>query len=162
MGDYIIPIRWIHVIAGSAWFGEVIVINFILIPVLGRLDMQSRRAFLANVFPRVFRVASVLSATTVIAGFALLWHYTGGNLARLLHSGRWGIAILVGGSLGTLLTLFHFFMENRMAKKIGLGPCGPADDAVVDIHAKLKVVPRLGLLVISSIFFSMMYAVRGL
>ncbi len=161
MDAFLIPIRWIHVIAGSLWVGEVAVINFILIPVLGKLDVDQRRNFLTTVFPRVFRMASVLSATAVITGLSLVTIITKGDFGMLLV-GRWGHAIAFGGTLGTLLTLFHFFMENRLAKKIGIG-CEyiPSDAQLADVHHKLKIIPRGGMLVISTIFFSMMYAVRG-
>lgn len=162
MPDLLIPVRWIHVLSGSVWVGEVAVINFILIPVLGKLDVDERRRFLTTVFPRVFKMASVLSATAVVSGLMLVTMITNGDFGMLLE-GRWGHAILFGGTLGTLLTVFHFFMENRLAKKIGVG-CEyvPSDDQLADVHNKLKVVPRGGMLVITTIFFSMMYAVRGL
>jgi uncharacterized membrane protein len=162
MDAFLIPLRWVHVIAGSTWFGEVVVINFILIPVLGTLGVEERRRFLTTVFPRIFRMASVLSATAVISGLALLTLVTKGDFS-LLFTGRWGLAILLGGTLGTLLTVFHFFMENRLARRIGVG-CEyvPSDEQLADVHTKLKVVPRGGMLVISTIFFSMMFAVRGI
>ena len=162
MVDPLIPIRWIHVIAASVWLGEVAVINFILIPVLGTLGIEERRRFLTSVFPRVFRMASVLSLVVVISGLTLVTMITSGDFAMLLED-RWGHAILFGGTLGVLLTLFHFFMENRLAKQIGVG-CEylPSDAQLADVHGKLKIVPRGGLLVISTIFFAMMYAVRGI
>lgn len=36
MDDWLMPIRWIHVASASAWFGEVVVINLVLIPALSR------------------------------------------------------------------------------------------------------------------------------
>lgn len=162
LDSWLIPIRWIHVIAGSTWFGEVVVINFILIPVLGTLDVPERRRFLTTVFPRVFKMASVLSVTAVLTGLLMVFTMTDGDLTRLTE-GRWGRAILFGGSLGTLLTIFHFFMENRLAKRIGIG-CEyvPSDEDLANVHSKLKIVPRGGMLVISTILFSMMFAVRGI
>lgn len=161
MDAIIIPIRWIHVVAASVWVGEVVVINFILIPVLGVLDVPGRRWFLTNVFPRIFRMASVLSLAAVLSGITLVLHFTKGDLGMLTET-RWGISILIGGSMGILLTVFHFFMENRLAKRIGVG-CEyvPSDEQLEDVHGKLKIVPRGGLVVISTIFFLMMFAVRG-
>jgi len=155
------PIRWVHVLAAAAWLGEVVVINFVLIPALGRFDLSTRRRFLTNVFPRIFRLASVLSATTVAAGLFLVLHRTGGDPALLTES-RWGVGILIGGSMGILLTLFHFFMENRLAKRIGVGCMEePSDADLEDVHTKLKIVPRVGLAVITTIALLMMYAARG-
>jgi len=160
MSDWLIPIRWIHVFSGSMWFGEVVVINFILIPVIANLQGEARKQYVSNVFPRVFRMASVLSATSVITGVILVTIYTDWQYGKLL-SGRWGLSILVGGGMGLLLTLFHFFMEDKMARKIGIGCPDMETEVLDDVHAKLKIVPRLGLLVISTIFALMMYAVRG-
>jgi uncharacterized membrane protein len=161
MDAFIVPIRWIHVAAASIWVGEVVVINFVLLPVLNHLDVPGRRRFLTNVFPRIFRMASILSATAVVTGITLVWHYTGGDLGKLTGS-RWGHSILVGGCMGIFLTIFHFFMENRLAKRIGIG-CEyiPSDEQLAEVHEKLKIVPRGGLVLISTIFFLMMYAVRG-
>jgi len=66
-----------------------------------------------------------------------------------------------GGALGLLLTLFHFFMENRLARKIGVGDPDLSQESVEDVHLKLRLVPRLGFLVLSTIFVLMMIAVRG-
>ena len=161
MDELFIPIRWIHVLAASVWVGEVCVINFVLIPSLSRFDGEFRRRFLGTVFPKIFRMASVLSVTTVITGVVLLVLYTRGNLEMLL-SGRRGLSILIGGSMGILLTLFHFFMENQMAHKAGIGRPDTSDETLEDIHSKIRVVPRIGLGVIILIYLIMMYATRGL
>lgn len=158
--DWIIPLRWLHVFAASAWFGEVVVINFILVPALTRFQGEARKQFLATVFPKVFRLASVLSATTAITGGVLLWRYTGGSLSALGGS-RWGTCLTIGASMGLVLTLFHFFMEDKLARRVGIGCPDTSMDTVNDVHAKLTLVPRLGLGVITTIFFLMMYAVRG-
>ena len=160
MQDWLIPIRWIHVAAASAWFGEVVVINFVLIPVLAKYDAETLKRFLTTVFPRIFTLASVLSLTAVISGAALVYLITDGDLA-LLTEGRWGLSILIGGSIGLALTLFHFLLENRLARGIGLGRRDISDEAITDVHAKLKTIPRLGLGVITATYVLMMFAVRG-
>ena len=147
-------------LAASGWFGEVIVINFVLIPVLSRYKGIARKDFLNTIFPSIFRLASVLAATTAISGGVLLYFYTRGNFYMLLES-LWGICILIGGSMGLILTLFHFFLENKLARKAGVGDDNISQEAVEDIHLKLTFIPRIGLLVISAIFMLMMIAVRG-
>jgi len=160
MPDFYLFARWIHVLAASAWFGEVVAINFILIPTLSRYEGAERKSFLNSVFPRVFRMASILSATAAVTGAFLLYHHTGFDLAGLTAS-RWGRFILVGGALGLVLTLFHFFMENQLARRVGVGCPDISAEQVEDVHGKLKIVPRIGLVVISTIFVVMMTAVRG-
>lgn len=159
--ENILIVRHVHVLAASAWFGEVVVINFILLPVVAKLTGEMRKRFLATVFPRIFRAASVLSATTALSGGVLVWNHTSGNLAVLTGGGRWATCVLIAGCMGLALTLFHFFMEDKMARRLGIGRADTADAVLEDIHVKLKIVPRIGMGVISTIFVLMMYAVRG-
>jgi uncharacterized membrane protein len=158
--DLYIVVRWVHVLAAAAWYGEVVVINFILIPTLSGHSGAERKDFVNAVFPRVFRMASILSGTVAVTGGVLLYHHTGGDL-RILLENPWGKFILVGGALGLLLTLFHFFMENRLARKISMGDPDLPKEAVEDLHLKLRLVPRLGFVVLTTIFVLMMIAVRG-
>jgi len=153
-------VRWVHVLAAAAWFGEVVAINFILIPTLSSYEGDGRKRFLNSVFPRVFRMASILSATAAVTGGLLLYHHVGFDLFALGDS-RWGKLLLFGGTLGLLLTLFHFFMENHLARRVGVGCPDLTSEDVEDVHGKLKIVPRIGLVVISTIFVVMMSAVRG-
>lgn len=64
-------LRWIHALAGAAWFGEVMVIVFVLVPTVTRAEPDRQRWILANLFPRLFRLASVLVATVLLAGILL-------------------------------------------------------------------------------------------
>lgn len=155
-------IRWIHIIFATAWFGEVVVINFILIPVLSKLDRTTREKIVTVMFPRIFNLASVLSLTALISGYLLFWMISDGDLNYFFVNGIRGKALLLGMSLGTLLTAFHFFLENQMAKKIGIVKNKGNDEMLEDIHLRLKIVPRIGMLVITTILVSMMVAVRGL
>lgn len=54
MQDYYFIIRAIHSIAGSIWVGEVIVINFILIPYLSKLQDKGRKEFMGLIFQKYF------------------------------------------------------------------------------------------------------------
>lgn len=155
-------IRFIHVVCGSAWFGEVIVINFILIPSLSKYQGIARKDFLNTIFPKIFRLASVLAGSTAVTGGILLYNFIGFNFSELLERGTWGISILIAGTLGLILTLFHFFVENHLARKVGVGDPNISAKDVEDVHIKLKFIPRLGLVVISTIFLLMLNATHHL
>lgn len=154
-------VRWVHIVSGVAWLGEVLTVNLVLIPALMNLNKDARGAFIREVFPRVFRLASVLSATAIISGAVMNYLMTGWNDPGALLGSRWGISILIGGSLGLLLTLFHFFVETRLE-----GVAGTADDLseteVEKIVSVLTMVPRVGLLIVALVVLLMMYAARGL
>ena len=121
MSSYYLPIRALHMIAGSSWLGAVILINFVLIPVLPKLKENIRRDVFIHLFPALFKLASVLSATVVITGVIMIQYQTDGAW-DLWNRGRWGTSIFWGGLLGVLLTFFHFFIESYLGKKIKKKP----------------------------------------
>ncbi len=153
-------IRWVHIIAGVAWVGEVITINVVLLPALKKMDKSVRGNFIRQIFPRVFHLASVFSLTAIISGATMSYLITGWkNLAELFFT-RWGAGIMIGGGLALLLTLFHFLVESRL-EPIAI----KADDGTeIDIEkflAVLNVVPKIGLGVLILIVLLMMIAARG-
>jgi len=154
-------VRWIHIISGVAWVGEVITINVVLLPALKKMDKDIRGAFIRQIFPRVFHLASILSLTAIVSGATMSYLMTGWQNLGSLISTRWGAGILIGGSLALLLTLFHFFVESRL-EPIAI----KADDGTeLDIEkflAVLNVVPKIGLGVLILIVLLMMFAARGL
>lgn len=158
-------LRWVHILAGASWLGEVAVVNFVLIPVLARLEPEKRGWFLAAIFPRIFRLASVLALTTVLAGAALNLSLSNWQLdvalARLTSS-RWGWSILFGGLLGLGLALFHFIAERRLELRVATAVDHPDDEAFALILRRLKIIPRAGFIILLLIFLFMMFAARGL
>jgi uncharacterized membrane protein len=154
-----IPLRWVHVLGAAAWLGEVVVINFVLLPILFRLPPGDGARFMQQVFPRVFRLASYLALTTILSGFVLALVMSRGQIELFLTT-RWGRSILVGGTIGLLLALFHFFVEGRLEKPLAVANANPSE--MESVYRVLRVVPRAGLGVILTAFVLMMYAVRGL
>lgn len=158
-------LRWIHILAGAAWLGEVVVVNFILVPVLARLEPEKRGWFLAAIFPRIFRLASALSLTTVLAGAALNLSMNGWQIDTAigrLTSSQWGWSILIGGLLGLGLTLFHFVAEHRLEPHVLAAREDPDSEAFALIVRRLRIIPRAGLGVLLLAFLLMMVAARGL
>lgn len=153
-------LRAIHQIAAALWPGEVLVINFIIMPVLSKFKGELRRQVITSIFPRLFQLASILSATVVITGLILVYYLTNGNLEELLY-GRWGLSILIGGLLGIMLTIFHFFFEGKLAKKIVLGKQGD-DEKLAEVHLRMKIIPRIGLITLTVIFLLMINAAHGI
>ena len=77
----------------------------------------------------------------------------------LLWSTRHGVVLLVGATLATALTAFHFFLEPRLEAAIYRTEKEPV--VMADVLRKLKIIPRGGLLVITVIVMFMMYGARG-
>lgn len=153
--------RWVHVLAGAAWLGEVIVIVFVLVPSALRMQPAARRDFVSRVFPRIFQLASVLAFTTLVAGAALNYLITGWqNLGPYFSSPR-GTFIAIGGALGLVLALFHFFVEHRIEPGVKVIAKKVSAAEAKRIVTVLTIVPRVGLCVMLVIFISMMIGARG-
>lgn len=54
MNDLMIPTRYLHVLSAAIWLGEVVVINFIMIPILTKYDKEGKSEILVNIFPKLF------------------------------------------------------------------------------------------------------------
>jgi uncharacterized membrane protein len=154
-------IRWIHILAGAAWLGEVITINFVLIPIVLGSAIHDRRRFIKNVFPLVFRLASILSLIAIAAVAVLNYQMTGWRQMDVYFSTSRGMAILVSGLLGLFLVIFHFTMERRLEPLIEeLNEETREEDEQI-IVVRLRSIPRFGLAMIILIFILMMYGSRG-
>ena len=160
MTSFGLIIRWIHILAGAAWLGAVVMVVFVLVPSVQRLEEPDRGRMAAVVFPRVFRLASVLSVTVVAAGVALYLERFGWRLElRPLVSSRWGWSILIGGSLAVILTVFHFVAEGRLAPLVRRATDSPIERRVLTV---LRIAPRVGLGILVTTTILMAYAARGL
>ncbi len=154
-------VRWLHIFTAASWFGEVITINFVLVPAVRAMDPNRAQTFLVEVFPRIFKLASYLSATVLITGFYMAWQRFAATPEVLWTTGS-GRAFLVGATLGTVLTIFHFVLEPRLDGMI----CTAAERGDLEVSNKvirlLTIVPRAGLAVIGGALLLMMIGARGL
>lgn len=153
--------RWVHILAGAAWLGEVVVIVFVLVPAVLRMPAARRPEFMLAVFPRIFRLASVLALLTLAAGAGLNYQLTGWqNLGAYFGSPR-GVFIAIGGGLGLALGLFHFTAERRLEPGVGRLRLPRSQRQAADILKVLTIVPRVGLGILVTVFLCMMIAARG-
>lgn len=160
--DWVIVVRWIHVMAAAIWLGQVVVINLILVPTARGLSSEDRTRFLGDVFPRVFRLASVLSLTALASGLTMLLQKYGvsWSVFSALTATGMGTALLIGAILAVTLTLFHFLVEPRVEDLICVAQDNPDSGVDEQIVGILRIVPKAGLGVIVAIFLLMMISVR--
>lgn len=81
--------------------------------------------------------------------------------SRLIAS-QWGWSILIGGSLGLGLMLFHFVAERRLEPHVAVADDDPDDIAWARTLRSLKIIPRAGFGLLLLIVLLMMFAARGL
>jgi hypothetical protein len=146
----------IHVAAGAAWLGEVVAVVFVLVPVMVRTDDSHRRWLLAHLFPGVFRLASVLIVLALAAGALLNLAMSSWSIDWTTLTGTgWGRSILVGGSFGLALGIFHFVAERTLepvAVRAGEGI------EISTLMKRLRIIPVTGLLVLLVVFALMVFA----
>ena len=161
MAEFAIIFRWLHVLSGAAWFGEVLLIVFVLVPSVGRLASTARAPYVTTVFPSIFRVASVTVALVLLSGLGLNYSLTGWqDIWGYIQSPR-GIYVTIGGLLGLLLGLFHFVVEGKIEKRVLTLVDKVEGDELKKVMRYLRLIPRAGLVILVVVFMSMMIAARG-
>lgn len=111
-------------------------------------------------FPKVFRAASYLSGTAVLCGIALLYHRFHNDWSQLFAM-TGGRIFLVAAVLGTALTTFHFILEPRLEGMVCTAGTEPVPEVGPRAVRLLRVVPRAGLAVISTVMLLMMAGSHG-
>lgn len=156
-----IILRWLHIIVAAAWYGEVVTINFVLVPAVNRLPKDQAPKVLFEIFPRIFKLASWLSATAVISGILLaILKYK--DMPEVMWTTTPGLMFSIGAILALLLTFVHFVLEPRLDGMI----CTAAASDDIELSDRvmwlLKLVPRVGLVVITLILWTMTVGAHGL
>lgn len=148
MATIIYLARLIHLISGVGWLGEVITINFVLLPALFRARSDDRIVLLNTVFPLIFRLATVLGGAALLTGLIMVLWYTQLHVLSILAS-AWGRYILIGGGLGAVLYFFHVFQEAGAERSLAaeLAFTLDSDDpkAVERLMRHLAIFPRGGM-----------------
>ena len=150
MTDLIFVLQLIHVVSGVGWLGEVATVNFVLMPALVRTKGDGRRAILDSIFPLVFQLATILGGSAILSGLGLVLWYTQLRPSLLFERPR-GWLILVAGTLGVLLYVFHLLQESgaerTFATRLAAATGEPAVEA--QLLRRLVIFPRLSLIVLT-------------
>ena len=160
MPTWYMVVRWLHVISATAWFGEVVTINFVLVPAVSQLKDSAQAKFLAGIFPKIFKLASWLSGTAVITGGTLGYYRFRGDFS-VLWTTTSGLCFLVGASLACVLAFFHFVLEPRLDGMICTAAENEDFEMTAQIARLLRIIPRAGGLVLLAAFVLMMIGAHG-
>lgn len=145
----------------AGWFGEVAVIAFVLMPMISKLKREDRPSYVANIFPKMFRLASVFSLMAILSGAWLNYLVTGWkDLITYANSSR-GLFITIGGIAGLALALFHFFMENRIESRVASLANNLDEKEFEKLSRYLLIIPRLGILILIVVILLMMIGARA-
>lgn len=159
MSDWFPFIRSIHMLSGSLWIGELLIVNIILIPLFLKADSVLRNLFFNTIYPKLLTLTSVLSLIALSSGIFLAYYLSDGEFQRLIK-GRWGLSILVGGSIGILLIIQHIL--SRKIRVRWMNEKMHHDPFPNGINFWLKVFPWMETLMLLVVFLLMMNASRGI
>jgi uncharacterized membrane protein len=151
-------IRNLHVISAAIWLGMVVVMNFGLMPSVSKKLTQIEVDILNPIFKNVTKIVSISAFITFITGGLILWFQTKFNFVEMLESTR-GRLIFSAGSVGFVVTVFHFFAEDKVEKYFR-NRLIDKDELLVG-YKGIEFIPRIGLLIVFGIFTTMLIAVRG-
>ncbi len=151
--------RWLHILASAAWFGEIAMMAFVLVPHASRLTRSGRSEFISQVFPRVSLFASWFIVMSMASGLWLNFLLTGWvSLGEYLLSPR-GLFILVGGVSGLIVAGIHFLVADQIERRAAQTLAEPRLEE--QLLTFLQVIPKVGFVLISVAFVTMMIAARG-
>lgn len=98
-------VRWVHFLAGIVWIGHLYYFNFVQAPFFAEIDANTKNIAISKLVPRALWWFRWGAKVTFLAGLYLLLskgHAAGGPE---VYYSSWGLTILVGSLLGTLMYL---------------------------------------------------------
>jgi len=104
-------LRWLHFLAGITWIGMLYYFNFVQTPFFATADAPVRSGMVAGgLLDRAlwwFRWGAMI---TFITGWLIILHRMGKLGVGPFFDSSWGLAIIVGGMLGSLMWFNVWFV----------------------------------------------------
>ena len=98
-------LRWIHFLAGITWIGLLYYFNFVQGEWFKETDASAKNAAVQKLVPRALWWFRWSAMFTFLAGALILISKGMGDSGWLVYKDSWGIFILTGSALGTLMFL---------------------------------------------------------
>lgn len=149
----------LHLISGSLWLGETLVVNFILFPALRRDPNEAKRDFVLAVYRRLFNMSTMSAIISSATGIVLIWFaIASGQFGSSDTS--WQVSMALGGVFGLVILVLHLIEKVNMVRLKEVHRKGTLDTAV--FLKKVKWIPRLSCILVVATFLIMLNAVYHL
>ncbi len=102
-------LRWVHFMAGIAWIGLLYYFNFVQGPFFAETDGATKQTAVRQLVPRALWWFRWSAAITFFVGVVMLWH-RGHVASHYIYLSSWGLWILIGSLLGTLMAFNVWFV----------------------------------------------------
>jgi len=103
--EWYLLLRWIHLLAGITWIGLLYYFNFVQGEWFKETDASAKTAAVQKLVPRALWWFRWSAMFTFLAGALTLISKGMGDSGWLVYKDSWGIFILTGSALGTLMFL---------------------------------------------------------
>jgi len=103
--SWLFLLRWIHFLAGITWIGILYYFNFIQTPFFAETEAPVRSGAVQKLVPRAlwwFRWGAMF---TFLSGILIYMHKLAEVGGSVYYSSTYGLAITIGGTMGTLMFL---------------------------------------------------------
>jgi uncharacterized membrane protein len=131
-----LTIRAAHILVAALWIGSTVFMATLLMPAVDAAGAAGGQ-LMARLQRRGFPIyMEVIGVTTVLSGFYLLWHFTGG-FDPSVSTSHAGLAFGVGGAAGILAGVIGGGIVGRSAKKLAQLSSGAMTIADDDVHRAL-------------------------
>lgn len=142
--------RWIHFMAGVVWIGHLYYFNFVQTPFFAETDAGTKSSVIRGLVPKALWWFRWGAAFTFFSGLIMLM-YEGHRLGFGVYATSWGVWILVGSTLGSLMAANVWFIiwPNQkivIASTQSAATGGQADPRAADAGARASVASRTNVL----------------
>ncbi len=105
MEAYLFILRWIHFLSGITWIGILYYFNFVQTPFFAETEAPVRSGAVQKLVPRAlwwFRWGAMF---TFLSGILMYMHKLAEVGSSIYFASPYGLAITIGGTMGTLMFL---------------------------------------------------------
>jgi uncharacterized membrane protein len=98
-------LRWIHFLAGITWIGLLYYFNFVQTPFFAETEAPVRTGAIQKLVPRALWWFRWGAMVTFLAGILMYFMRIGQMGGEAFYASQYGVAITLGGLLGTIMFL---------------------------------------------------------
>jgi len=142
--------RWIHFLAGVTWIGHLYYFNFCQTPFFAETDASTKSAAIRGLVPKALWWFRWGAFFTFFSGLIMLG-WEGHRMGFGVYATAWGVWILIGSALGSLMAANVWFII-WPKQKIIIGSANavaagqPADPRAANAGVRASVASRTNVL----------------
>lgn len=156
-------LHWIHVFASIIWIGTLYFFNFFLTPFLAQTRQEVRVDVFHRLVPLTLTGFNWGTVVTLLTGWIIYLHQLTSFGSGVFFKWPYGVAISVGGLLGTVMFLNGWFVMHPKQKLViasatRVAKGGQPDPAAANHSRRVVLASRTNLLLSIPMIFLMVAA----